>query len=102
MIRKLQKVGKSRALIISKELAGLIGLGDDEEVIVEVFGSTIYVRPASSPRSSDGSERERWSHTPLTRQESNRIPASESVKAVRALDLDPSDTNAKRKRRSKQ
>ncbi|NJK43138.1 MAG: AbrB/MazE/SpoVT family DNA-binding domain-containing protein [Pleurocapsa sp. SU_196_0] len=63
MIRKLQKVGKSRALIISKELAGLIGLGEDEEVQIEVYGNELKIRAASAPeRVSENYPR--WLQTP--------------------------------------
>jgi antitoxin component of MazEF toxin-antitoxin module len=101
MIRKLQKVGKSRALIISKELAGLIGLGEDEEVTVEVFGNTIQIRPASQA-SNDIPERERWLHTPGIRRQLDRALSWDAEHPVKVTNFEAFDEHLQRQRRGKQ
>lgn len=98
MIRKLQKVGKSRALIISKELAALIGLREDEDVQLEVFGNVIQIRPATAP---EVPLEEGWLHTSSVRQSLDRALAWDATHPVATTDFTAFDQAMTERRKGK-
>lgn len=51
MRKKLQKVGTSKALIVTKEMLGMMGVEDGSEVEVQMLGPLMLVRrPDMDPK----------------------------------------------------